>query len=110
MSEHIARARAVIAKALREIWEADDVTWNPEAGDIVRALDAAGLLVTPEREAAAGFEVSEEWRVVGMDGPHSRVSGTYPEREFVDRIREMRGGVVQRRKVAATEWEPEPHD
>ena len=49
MTDHLDRAAEVIAAALRSIWEAD-VSWNPEARDIARALEEAGLLVTPEHE------------------------------------------------------------
>lgn len=74
-ADHIDRAAEVIAPALRTIWESD-ASWNPEARDIARALDAADMLVAPEHDAAVAARAWNEGHTAGVrnasvefDGP-----------------------------------------
>lgn len=67
---------------------------SQEHGDIVTPCPAEALF-------------REEWRVVHMDAEFGfdRTSADYPTRELAEQVWSGRGGTLQRRLVAATEWE-----
>ena len=65
--DHITRAAEVLAQEDGRVWEAITSEYRAEYARLARALDAAGLLATPEHDAEVAAKAWDEGYAVGED-------------------------------------------